>query len=346
MNRGLHGIQVVAVTVLLIAFSPSSVSAVQGTCSYHGGIDCSAMADWDGSAVCNDGWRDSSETFTSAKKCLNQHYYCSTSEASELSKKYDLDSKNSKVTDTYNQLIQKISDVEVLKLYDPATDPQYAGRGITTGGLKPAYAKRDEEIRQGKIEILNLETLFEAVSSSYWSSWNQYLRDCWTLGDADYSKQMADIYAKYSSPQSHAVDQPPTQSAQPLSTPPSTGTQSSVPDLIEICMQKLGPHGIVAGQNKCGCVSGYVLNDQENYCVLPPIPAVQAKAPVTASAKSSNSEVQSSGSNSSNVATTTANETSTTTNGLPFITTPVDSAPQPSKPSLIQRFISWIFDFL
>ncbi len=34
-----------------------------GACSWHGGVDCSAGADFDGSVICNDGWRDSSVTY-------------------------------------------------------------------------------------------------------------------------------------------------------------------------------------------------------------------------------------------------------------------------------------------
>lgn len=32
----------------------------QGACSGHGGVNCAAGPDSDGSVICNDGWRDSS----------------------------------------------------------------------------------------------------------------------------------------------------------------------------------------------------------------------------------------------------------------------------------------------
>lgn len=32
----------------------------QGACSWHGGVNCSAGSDYDGSVICKDGWRDSS----------------------------------------------------------------------------------------------------------------------------------------------------------------------------------------------------------------------------------------------------------------------------------------------
>lgn len=36
----------------------------QGACSHHNGVNCSAGADDDGSVICNDGWRDSSVSYS------------------------------------------------------------------------------------------------------------------------------------------------------------------------------------------------------------------------------------------------------------------------------------------
>ena len=49
------------VTLLLLV--PTEAVAVSGTCSYHGGVNCIAGMDDDGSTICNDGWRDSDELF-------------------------------------------------------------------------------------------------------------------------------------------------------------------------------------------------------------------------------------------------------------------------------------------
>jgi len=45
------------------------VFATSGACSYHGGVDCSAGADYDGSVICNDGNRDSSVLYTNMESC-------------------------------------------------------------------------------------------------------------------------------------------------------------------------------------------------------------------------------------------------------------------------------------
>jgi hypothetical protein len=53
-------------------FSGVSVAwAASGACSSHGGVDCSAGADYDGSVICNDGWRGSSVSYSSMVMCSN-----------------------------------------------------------------------------------------------------------------------------------------------------------------------------------------------------------------------------------------------------------------------------------
>ncbi len=43
--------------------------ATSGACSGHGGVDCSAGADSDGSVICKDGWENSSVSYSSMVMC-------------------------------------------------------------------------------------------------------------------------------------------------------------------------------------------------------------------------------------------------------------------------------------
>lgn len=54
---------------LSLCVSVSPVLATSGACSDHGGVNCSAGANYDGSVVCNDGWEDSSVSFSSVSEC-------------------------------------------------------------------------------------------------------------------------------------------------------------------------------------------------------------------------------------------------------------------------------------
>jgi hypothetical protein len=79
---------ILALCVLL----PQNVFAVSGACSYHGGVSCSAGADWDGSVICNDGWKDSSIKYGDMIMCSNQpSYSCSGEQYRELQGKWGLE---------------------------------------------------------------------------------------------------------------------------------------------------------------------------------------------------------------------------------------------------------------
>ncbi|KKT28768.1 MAG: hypothetical protein UW14_C0003G0016 [Candidatus Yanofskybacteria bacterium GW2011_GWA2_44_10] len=55
--------------LVLSIFVTQKVEAVSGACSYHGGVDCGAGPDYDGSVICNDGWRDSSVGYYGTSMC-------------------------------------------------------------------------------------------------------------------------------------------------------------------------------------------------------------------------------------------------------------------------------------
>jgi len=65
--------------LFFIALPIDDVLATSGACSWHGGVNCAAGADWDGSVICNDGWRNSSVSYYSMVKCQGSYDYPSYS---------------------------------------------------------------------------------------------------------------------------------------------------------------------------------------------------------------------------------------------------------------------------
>ena len=57
--------------VLSLLALPAVSLAVSGACSSHLGVNCSAGADFDGSVICFDGWRQSTVAYSSADECKN-----------------------------------------------------------------------------------------------------------------------------------------------------------------------------------------------------------------------------------------------------------------------------------
>ncbi len=74
------------VLFIFIVLPVFSFSSAPGTCSWHGGVDCSAGFDLDGSAICVDGWRDSSENFFDVDLCKD---FCSVGVYEKVSKAYN-----------------------------------------------------------------------------------------------------------------------------------------------------------------------------------------------------------------------------------------------------------------
>lgn len=56
----LFGIFIVFGLLISCTDSVSSSADGRGACSSHGGVNCAAGADSDGSVICHDGWEDSS----------------------------------------------------------------------------------------------------------------------------------------------------------------------------------------------------------------------------------------------------------------------------------------------
>jgi hypothetical protein len=59
----------VSVFVLSLAFAAVPAGATSGACSGHGGVNCAAGADKDGSVICYDGWRKSTVSYKSMVMC-------------------------------------------------------------------------------------------------------------------------------------------------------------------------------------------------------------------------------------------------------------------------------------
>lgn len=59
------------ILLYLLILLPGLAFATSGACSGHGGVDCGAGRDYDGSVICSDGWRKSSVSYSSMVKCAS-----------------------------------------------------------------------------------------------------------------------------------------------------------------------------------------------------------------------------------------------------------------------------------
>jgi len=104
-------IKKISLFIIIFLFSfdfLSSVKATSGACSWHGGVNCAVGPDWDGSVICNDGWKDSGVSFYSTDECFSTDVYCTTSELESLRQKYGVP----KILAEIDSIMQEIDDLE------------------------------------------------------------------------------------------------------------------------------------------------------------------------------------------------------------------------------------------
>ena len=171
--------KILVILVLIIAsFSLiQSVQATSGACSYHGGVSCGAGPDWDGSAICNDGWRDSSELFSQAIACQNtqQKYPCTESELAQLDIKYGVPELEKQYDDAFAKSTALFSEYYALKASIDSNS--FIGNQAQTLAAKSSEA------------LLSAATV-EGLRAKYKLAYDQSLRECYVLGAVEYQKKL------------------------------------------------------------------------------------------------------------------------------------------------------------
>jgi hypothetical protein len=163
-----------------------SVFAVQGTCSYHRGVNCSSGADWDGSAICNDGWRDSTERFSDVSKCHPNRHICTSDEMNSLKLKYKLFEQEKQVKD----LTSKLSELNYKAKLIPYTYPEVVkkqGRMVTE---RVMLGEIERELRLINLEVITVSAQLDAVYSKYVMDSNLINDECYALGEQNYNKNL------------------------------------------------------------------------------------------------------------------------------------------------------------
>jgi hypothetical protein len=140
--------------------------AIQGTCSYHGGVNCSVGPTPDGSSICNDGWI-SSEFYYDMKECTVNLHYCAQAESDALSIKYKISSFQQIILDdntALNALMQK----------EAATNDTNA-------------------LRQLAIDALNLNSTIYKHNLDERVALTGFYKECYALGETEFSQSQADF---------------------------------------------------------------------------------------------------------------------------------------------------------
>ena len=230
--------------LILFLSLPLISFATQGTCSWHGGVNCDAGPDWDGSAICNDGWWDSTEKYYSQKTCTANLHHCSTEVAQQLNNKY---------------LLDKLGDAVNVACKVEAND--YSFDNLSSS-----------ELRQKAIDALYLAAECKNAVLDYDVAETKYYKECYAIGDQEYQKMLIDLYNDY------LKTPPPSQSYSCPSNSSFDGTKcvcnagyvadgSVCVTGISYCSAKYGSNMTFSGSKRtCECGAGYVFNG--SVCVV------------------------------------------------------------------------------
>ena len=241
---------VILVVIFLFFTQSNNAFAVEGTCSWHGGVNCSAGSDWDGSTICNDGWRDSSEDFYSTKECTQNLHHCTQKEAEQLHIKYDLESKYKKVGEITDQVLSI-----------PMSD-----------------TNNSSILRQNAIEALRLQSLSFSAQSDYRLALKQYYEECYALGEITYQKRQQEFLKEWEeiTKQSQNTPQYTCQANSILGTDNLCYCNSGYGSydnqciaMADYCRLTLGGNSItrmIDGAYRCTCDTGYILNSTQTGC--------------------------------------------------------------------------------
>lgn len=155
--------------LLVWASVPILALATSGACSYHGGVSCSAGADWDGSVICNDGWRDSSVSYSSMAMCLPStssnatKHSCNSNQWDTLQSQYNLGGQQDKID-------------ELMEKQEEAFDDMYDS------------SLSDEKRNQASENFYEISTEVLRLQSDLERSIDRAGRECDVLGEKNYKE--------------------------------------------------------------------------------------------------------------------------------------------------------------
>lgn len=269
------------ILALLLFAMPSTSFALQGTCSYHGGVNCSAGSDYDGSAICNDGWRDSSESYSDTVACISGVHLCTTAEFNKLENESQLSTIQAKIdtaltkrTGLESELNAVNTKAAALSNQTDSSNSQLRDNAIKSLQLIPEINRISSEISLNQTETSGY--LNEKQSES-----NRIYKVCSLMGEDEFRQR---IYENQLN-QIQRITVPVTENICVSRGVPNTHPEGNycicdigylqsgnkcVPLSIESCVALNGTGAIPQqGTNLCQCdtTNGYTPNSSRNGCV-------------------------------------------------------------------------------
>lgn len=233
------------------------VNATSGACSWHSGVNCSAGADWDGSVVCNDGWRDSSVSYSSSSECQTK-FFCTLEEYIEF--------KNQYVTPAQ----QKYDAAE------RAYESFVSSHAFFSGPAVLLYGDAGRQEQKNAIELNLLASKLKIAQDTLSSAYETAQTACEIKGLVDAISGLKTKQCKLSNSELNISGECVCKSGYKF----KNGVCMTY---TESCQYSYGRNVIGEldgkGVNQCSCETGYKWNDEKTACIK-----VEVKCPENSSA--------------------------------------------------------------
>ncbi len=229
----------IVVLFLATLIFPNHASATSGSCSHHRGVACSLGSDYDGSVICNDGWRDSTVSFSDAEECKTPLPSCPLPSGS----KSDCGSLRAQLARS-GSLGTPFGDNEIAQCEAQNTEYDSA---------QSAYQQ--------------CLTSQSAIQSQQFNTYVDQSRN----QDQIFNQQMQVKYDTY------CASSQGSGSVWVGEFGPSGSCNPTRNDFLKSCQSKMGIYAVYdKSTGYCGCFSGYVV-DSYNQCVAEADPVIETQ---------------------------------------------------------------------
>lgn len=273
--------------IVAIIFSDLDVTkATSGTCSYHNGFDCTAGPDYDNSAICNDGWADSSEDFYTMSGCVPK---CSYSELEALKQKYGVTQEIEKINAITVELANLNNQILALDIEEQAkiTALKNNTAGMTQDFYLGSLDRINRDYDTKRAPLINLINTKNTQIEIYQLNINKYANvidlECKDLGYKEWQKiQQERLSFKITAEEELRRLSCPANSIYTNSICICNDGYSMNGDICitynQACQNKYGLHSYGDKQH-CYCSVSYQFNSEKTSCI--PITMTTVTTPTT-----------------------------------------------------------------
>lgn len=250
-----------AIFIATFTTNVTSAHATSGACSWHNGVNCSAGPDWDGSEICNDGWRDSSVLYSNTIMC--QHYNQTPQTHEELFVDSSIKLLNIALGALQVQLDYEGKIIESTSKFYSDLFKAAASEGITQANIDQAFSAKESSkggIAKNKITVI---ATIEGIKNQITAMKDDYVNGSYSV-DINFIKSAYNEIAVVIDYMINSlkIDNKTNEAIDSLH-------QQFLNDVSQYLEKTCSTGQYLGSDNKCYCSNNYGWSSLQNKCIPP-----------------------------------------------------------------------------